>query len=61
MQHFIEFIYYWTFQDGTTPLYIAAQNNRKAVCQALLEFGADPNRQEKVCLSQLSLCCFFNL
>ena len=36
------------YQDGATPLYVAAQEGHEVVVSALLAAGADKNLQDKV-------------
>ena len=36
------------YQDGATPLYVAAQKGHEAVVSALLAAGADKNLQKEV-------------
>lgn len=37
------------FQNGYTPLHIAAKKNQMDIATTLLEYGAKPNAESKVC------------
>ena len=40
--HFLIFLFFFNVKDGTTPLFIAAQNGHEQIVQILLEKGG-PN------------------
>ena len=42
-------------QNGYTPLHIAAKKNQMDIATTLLEYGAKPNSESKVCHVWLSL------